>query len=135
MALGTEPQAVRDDLLEDMGMIYFLALLPATVLTIAGYGVLFLAHRSEGALKSFGRYLGFWAFSLAGLLVLGAIFAAARGDSMHAMMMRAHAGHESMEQCPYMRSWRHPPPAGGPQGMPGPPPAPPPATPEAAPPR
>ncbi len=52
-------------------MIYFLALLPATMLTIAGYGVLFLAHRSEGALKSFGRYLGFWAFTLAALVLSG----------------------------------------------------------------
>ncbi len=58
-------------------MIYFLALLPATALTIAGYFVLFLANRSEGALRSFGKYLGFWAFTLAGLVILGAIFAAA----------------------------------------------------------
>ena len=29
-------------------MIYFLALIPATVLTIAGYFVLFLSARSEG---------------------------------------------------------------------------------------
>ena len=58
-------------------MIYFLALLPATALTIAGYFVLYLAARSEGTLRSFGRYLGFWAFTLAGLIVLGAIFAAA----------------------------------------------------------
>ena len=112
-------------------MIYFLALVPATLLTIAGYGVLFLAHRSEGALKSFGRYLGFWAFTLAGLLILGALVAAARGESMHAMMMRAHAEGESMPQCPYMHTWRHAPPVGAPQGLP----APPPAGPEAAPPK
>jgi hypothetical protein len=60
-------------------MIYFLALLPATALTLAGYFVLYLAGRSEGALRTFGRYLGFWAFTLAGLIVLGAIFAAAHG--------------------------------------------------------
>jgi hypothetical protein len=60
-------------------MIYFLALIPATVLTIAGYVVLFLSARSEGALRTFGKYLGFWAFTLAGLVVLGAIFAAAYG--------------------------------------------------------
>jgi len=61
-------------------MIYFLALLPATALTIAGYFVLFLSARSEGTLRSFGKYLGFWAFTLAGLLILGAIFSAAHGD-------------------------------------------------------
>jgi hypothetical protein len=60
-------------------MIYFLALIPATVLTIAGYVVLFLSARSEGTLRTFGKYLGFWAFTLAGLVVLGAIFAAAHG--------------------------------------------------------
>ena len=60
-------------------MIYFLALLPATALTIAGYIVLFLSNRSEGALRTFGKYLGFWAFALAALVVLGAIFAAAHG--------------------------------------------------------
>ena len=58
-------------------MIYLLALLPATLLTIAGYVVLVLSARAEGALRSFGKYLGFWAFTLAGLVILGALFAAA----------------------------------------------------------
>jgi hypothetical protein len=58
-------------------MIYFVALLPATGLVVGGYVVLFLAGRSEGAFRTFGRYLGFWAFTLAGLVILGAIFAAA----------------------------------------------------------
>jgi len=60
-------------------MIYFLALFPATALTVAGYVVLFLSARSEGALRTFGKFLGFWAFTLAALLILGAIFAAAHG--------------------------------------------------------
>ena len=58
-------------------MIYFVALLPATGLVVGGYVVLFLAGRSEGGFRTFGRYLGFWAFTLAGLVILGAIFAAA----------------------------------------------------------
>ena len=68
-------------------MVYFLALLPATALTIAGYFVLYLSARSEGSLRAFGRYLGYWAFTLAGLVVLGAIFAA------------AHHGHRGY--CPW----------------------------------
>jgi hypothetical protein len=60
-------------------VIYLLALLPATALTVAGYFVLYLSGRSEGALRTFGRYLGFWAFTLAGLVILGALFAAAHG--------------------------------------------------------
>jgi len=61
-------------------MIYFVALIPATALTIGGYFVFFLANRSEGAFRTFGKYLGFWAFTLAALVILGAIFAAAHGS-------------------------------------------------------
>jgi hypothetical protein len=57
-------------------MIYLVALIPATALTIAGYFVLYLSNRTEGTFRTFGKYLGFWAFTLAGLIVLGAIFAA-----------------------------------------------------------
>lgn len=75
-------------------MIYFLALIPATALTIAGYFVLFLSTRAEGPLRSFGRYLGFWAFTLAGLVILGAIFAAAHhGHRAHAWGMHGMHGH------------------------------------------
>jgi hypothetical protein len=62
---------------------YLLALLPATALTIAGYFVLYLSARSEGSLRTFGKYLGYWAFTLAGLVILGAIFAAAHGRHHH----------------------------------------------------
>ncbi len=74
-------------------MIYFIALIPATALTIAGYFVLYLSNRSEGTFQKFGRYLGFWAFTLAGLVVLGAIFAAAHGGrhgAMHGMHGRMY---------------------------------------------
>jgi hypothetical protein len=94
-------------------MIYFLALIPATGLTIAGYVVLFLSNRSEGALRTFGKYLGFWAFTLAALVVLGAIFAAAHGRHHGCMMM-----HERMHG-----SWPHEPREGG-EANPATPPAP-----------
>jgi hypothetical protein len=58
-------------------MIFLLALLPATMITIAGYIVLYVANRSEGGFRAFGKYLSFWAFTLAGLVILGALFAAA----------------------------------------------------------
>lgn len=79
-------------------MIYFLALLPATALTIGGYVVLVLSARTEGALRTFGKYLGFWAFTLAGLIILGAIFAAARGPR-HCPFLGMHGMHEHM-YCP-----------------------------------
>ncbi|MGC2459806.1 MAG: hypothetical protein WA446_02335 [Steroidobacteraceae bacterium] len=69
-------------------MIYFLALIPATALSVAGYVALYLSQRSEGGFRSFGKYLGFWAFSLAGLVILGAIFAAAHGDHHGAIVPR-----------------------------------------------
>jgi hypothetical protein len=79
-------------------MIYFLALLPATALTIGGYVVLVLSTRTEGALRTFGKYLGFWAFALAGLIILGAIFAAAHGPR-HCPFFGMHGSHEHM-YCP-----------------------------------
>jgi hypothetical protein len=66
-------------------MVFLLALIPATALTVAGYVALFLSHRSEGALRAFGRYLGIWAFVLAGCVVLAGMFAAGH-------MRRAHPG-------------------------------------------
>jgi len=73
-------------------MIYLLALLPATALTVAGYFVLVLSTRAEGALRTFGKYLGFWAFTLAGLVILGAIFAAAHGGHRGLNGMRGMHG-------------------------------------------
>jgi hypothetical protein len=114
-------------------MIYILALVPATILTIAGYGVLFLAHRSDRGLKIVGRYLGFWAFTLAALIVLAGIIGAVRGQGMHDMMMwgSAQGGPRS---CPYMHPWRQPPARGGSQVAPAPP-LPPAESPPGAPPR
>lgn len=102
-------------------MIYFLALIPATMLTIAGYFVIYLSLRSEGALKAFGRYLGYWAFTLAALVILGAIFAAAHGHhrGMHGGM-HWHGGPGWYGPPPLM------PPSGSPPAIPGPnPPTPP----------
>jgi hypothetical protein len=78
-------------------MIYFLALIPATALTIAGYCVLYVSQRSEGSFRSFGKYLGFWAFSLAALVILGAIFAAAHRHR-HGAMMHERAAHGMMHR-------------------------------------
>ena len=106
-------------------MIFILALIPATALTVAGYVALFLSHRSEGSLKTFGRYLGIWAFVLAGLVVLGGMFAAGHMRA-HGEMWGAHAG----MHCPWMDGrgpphWepyeRREPPAPGAAAAPSPP--------------
>jgi len=113
-------------------MIFFVALIPATMLTVAGYVVLYISSRSEGGLKSFGRYLGFWAFTLAALVVLGSFLAAAHGGAMHGCMMHGGGGEGMSGQCPVMHPWHHSMPGMGPP-MPGAPA--PPAGPEAAPPQ
>ena len=125
-------------------MLFLVTLIPATALTVGGYVALFLASRSEGSLKTFGRYLGIWAFVLAGAVVLGGMFAAGHMHRMHAAMWD---GHEGMH-CPFMerrdsdrdydRMWERrehgepaaapeaPPaaPPGAPAGQPNPPPPP-----------
>jgi heme A synthase len=74
-------------------MIYLLVLVPATALTIGGYFTLFLSGRSEGGMRAFGRYLGIWAFTLAVLLILGAIFAARHGGHQCPMWMHGMHSH------------------------------------------
>jgi hypothetical protein len=105
-------------------MIYFLALIPATALTIAGYVALFLSVRSEGGLRTFGRYLGFWAFTLAGLVILGAIFAAAHGHRAHGFMHGMRGMHGLHGPPP---PWINPGRGASPESAPAPPapPAPP----------
>ena len=123
-------------------MLFLLALIPATALTVAGYVALFLSHRSEGSLKTFGRYLGIWAFALAGLVVLGGMFAAGHMHRMHGAMWNGHEGMHCpfMERHDYDRMWERrehgepgaaseappPPPPGAPApgGQPNPPPSP-----------
>ncbi|HUN25270.1 MAG TPA: hypothetical protein VMU67_03110 [Steroidobacteraceae bacterium] len=70
-------------------MIYFLALIPATGLVIGGYLAFYLSGRSEGGMRTFGKYLGFWAFTLAALVILGAIFAAAHGRRHRMIFIRS----------------------------------------------
>ena len=121
-------------------MIYFLALIPATALTVGGYCVLYVAQRSEGSFRSFGKYLGFWAFTLAGLVLLGAIFAAAHAGR-YGPMMHARGAH-GMEHRPWMGDGRfygpgfsEPPEAPAPGDAPQHPAAPNPGAPNPAPPR
>lgn len=90
-------------------MFFLVALIPATALTVGGYVALFLSNRSEGPLKTFGHYLGIWAFVLAGLVVLGGMFAQGHMHRMHEGMWGGPGG----PHCPFMerrdddRVWEH----------------------------
>jgi hypothetical protein len=122
-------------------MIYLLALIPATMLTIAGYFVIYLSHRSEGNFRSFGKYLGFWAITLAGLVILGSLFAAAhhgRGAIMgvYGRHLRMHGPWQGEPR--FFRTLPGEPRDPGsepPPPFPDGPPSPPPAEPAAPPPR
>ena len=50
-----------------------LLLFPATAIAVAGYVVLYFAHKSEGNMRSFGKALGGWAMFLSAVVVAGAI--------------------------------------------------------------
>ena len=80
-------------------MIFLLALIPATGLTVAGYVVLYLSARSEGGQRTFGRVLGYWAFTLAALVILGAILAAIH-HHRHAGMFGAHCPWHEQRDIP-----------------------------------
>lgn len=60
-------------------MLFFFSLLPATVLVVVGYFVLYASTRTDGRLRAFGKYLAIWHFLLAALVVLGGVLAAALG--------------------------------------------------------
>lgn len=96
-------------------MIFFLALIPATMLSIAGLVALYLSARSEGVIHTVGRFLGYWAFTLAVLVILASVIASARVHRMRGMSGGYHHGMAPM--------WRPAPPAPG-DGSPGVPPAP-----------
>src|SRR5215472_2620584 len=103
----------------EIPMLFLLALIPATALTVGGYVALFISSRSEGSLKTFGRYLGIWAFVLAGLVVLGGVFAAGHMHRMHEGMWGGPGG----PHCPFMERREAPPETPAPAGQSGPAPA------------
>ena len=60
-------------------MIFAFSLIPATVLAIVGYFVLYASTRAEGAIRRFGQYLGGWILFLAGASVLYGLLASTFG--------------------------------------------------------
>lgn len=60
-------------------MLLFVSLIPAKALVVVGYFVLYASTRTEGGLRSFGRYLAIWLLFLAGVTVLGGVLAPALG--------------------------------------------------------
>jgi hypothetical protein len=72
-------------------MYFFFSLLPATVLVILGYFVLFSSTKTQGAVKTFGQILAIWVFILAALFPVAGAYATYAGfPSVDAMMRSMH---------------------------------------------
>ena len=89
-------------------------LFPATAIAVAGYVVLYFAGRSEGRMRTFGRWLGGWTLFLAALVVIGGLTAPlfggrpfGLGPTMEERMARREAMRQRMMDGGAMR----PPPA------------------------
>ena len=64
-------------------MMWHHIILHATALVVIGFFVAFAAQRASGRLSAFGRYLSYWHYLLAVLVVeLGALFAHRHGVGM-----------------------------------------------------
>ena len=60
-------------------MIFLISLLPATILAVVGYFVLFASTRAEAGLNRFGKYLGGWLILLAAASALAGLLASTLG--------------------------------------------------------
>ena len=89
-------------------MIFLFSLIPATALVVVGYFVIYTATRGEGGLKRFGKYLGVWLLFLAGVSILGGLFASTLGiqGSMGDMVGEIGQHMERMERMENMEEQR-----------------------------
>jgi hypothetical protein len=78
-------------------MIWFAILIPATAMIAGGYIVLIQSQLTEGALRTFGKFLAIWIFALSGLYFVGATtLAMYRGAGM--MDYPGHMRHRMMHR-------------------------------------
>ena len=72
-------------------MYLFFSLIPATLLAVLGYFVLFSSTRTQGAVKTFGQILAIWLFILAAAFPAAGAYATYAGfPSIDAMMQSMH---------------------------------------------
>jgi hypothetical protein len=72
-------------------MVFLVSLIPATLLIVVGYFVLFSSTRTEGAVKAFGQILAIWVFVLAAAFPVAGAYATYAGfPSMDEMMRSMH---------------------------------------------
>ncbi len=77
-------------------MYFFVSLIPATLVVVLGYFILFSSTKTQGAVRTFGRILAAWMFVLAAILPVAGGYATFAGlPSPGAMMGSMHSGGNS----------------------------------------
>ena len=56
-------------------MCFFFSLIPATIVTVIGFFVLFTSTKAEGSIRAFGRILAIWVFVIATFPLMGGAYA------------------------------------------------------------
>lgn len=70
-------------------MYFFFSLMPATLLVVLGYFVLFSSTKTAGVVKTFGQILAIWIFILAAILPVAGAYATYAGFPSISTMMRS----------------------------------------------
>ena len=74
-------------------MCFFFSLIPATVVVVIGYFVLFSSTKTVGAVKKFGKVLAIWLFIIAAFFPIMALYATLSGQCpMGEIMQGMHSG-------------------------------------------
>lgn len=77
-------------------MYFFFSLIPATLVVVLGYFILFASTKAQGGVKTFGQILAVWVLVLAAFLPLAGAYATYAGVPSIGQMMRGmHSGSNS----------------------------------------
>jgi hypothetical protein len=74
-------------------MFFFFSLIPATLVVVLGYFILFSSTKTQGGVKTFGQILAVWVLVLAAIFPLAGAYATFAGVPPIGEMMRGmHSG-------------------------------------------
>jgi hypothetical protein len=79
-------------------MMFFFSLIPATLLVVLGFFVMYASSKAEGGVKTCGKMLYIWIYILAGLVVLGGIFGPMMGMGRHSDRMGRYMQYKEHRQ-------------------------------------
>ena len=55
-------------------MCFFFSLIPATIIVVVGFFVLFASTKADGGVRTFGRILAIWVFIIATFPLIGGAY-------------------------------------------------------------